>query len=701
MAFLIGCAVVWLLGAIPRWGLWYGPHPYYRAQVHALLQGRFALSHDPGGLALDLAWVDGGVQQVWGLGVPLWLALWELIGRVVHLTPFPDRIAMLFGAVAMFYALLRAWLGPGGDRSAASRGAFLFTALAPAVVTMLRGYIGVYEEAAAYAYGATMLLLAGVLAMIRRPSTGRYVLLVAFAGATGLVRPTVWFYGTATAVVATVLYVRHRGALRCALGPVALATGLFLAGGGALYATNAARFGAGGEFGHRLNLEDVPGNLHATRFDYPFRTAPLAVAAGDLAGAMFGRPELAEHRAYYDPRIHAGQAQIARFREYYFTTYTWPYLPLALAGLVCAVIAWLRAGRSAAEAAHPSASGALRTVPDLDRETRWLGVWAVLGAGPLVVFYLRSPSLSSRYLLDLAPAVIVLLVSAWRYAAAWLADRRFAGVAFAGLAVWWAVSALGFRVRRAWQPPVGATAAIASMRRFTEPRPAVPMVPSGAYDRADPWLDLYLVGEWRCRCYADPTGRAVCDHRDLPFGTDLERFAAERPRLVEHRSVSAPVCAAALPVDTCPLAGADPRSLAELDDELAPAVEARSTPPVLYGNGTHWDLDTGRVGVSTYLFADDPAYVEVEVSRADGGPAGAGGAPAVRAKVGLEELPLRAMASTARGVRLWFAGPATPRYRRGLQVIFLAFGPPARLGEPVSDYVLWRVGWRERREDER
>jgi len=371
LAFLIGCAVVWLLGAIPRWGLWYSPHPYYRAQAHALLQGRFALSHDPGGLALDLAWVDGGVQQVWGLGVPLWLALWELIGRVVHLTPFPDRIAMLFGAVAMFYALLRAWLGPGGDRSAASRGAFLFTALAPAVVTMLRGYIGVYEEAAAYAYGATMLLLAGVLAMIRRPATGRYVLLVAFAGATGLIRPTVWFYGTAAAVVATVLYVRHRGSLRRALGPVALATGLFLAGGGALYATNAVRFGAGGEFGHRLNLEDVPGNLHATRFDYPFRTAPLAVAARDLAGAMFGRPELAEHRAYYDRRIHAGQAPIARFREYYFTTYTWPYLPLALAGLVCAVIAWLRAGRAAA--APASASGALRTVPDLDRETRWLG----------------------------------------------------------------------------------------------------------------------------------------------------------------------------------------------------------------------------------------------------------------------------------------------------------------------------------------
>ena len=194
-AFLVGCAVIWLTGAIPRWGQWYGEQPYYRAQVYAFYEGRLALTHNVEGLALDLAWVDGGVQQVWGLGVPMWMSIWEAIGRAIHLSPFPDRVAMLFGVVLVMYALLRAWHGPGGDHSFASRGAFLFTALLPGVITMLHGRCFVYEEAAAYAYGASLLLLAGVIMMVRRPSTPRYVLLLAFAGATGLVRPTVWLYG--------------------------------------------------------------------------------------------------------------------------------------------------------------------------------------------------------------------------------------------------------------------------------------------------------------------------------------------------------------------------------------------------------------------------------------------------------------------------------------------------------------------------
>ncbi|HEX7840174.1 MAG TPA: hypothetical protein VF469_22005, partial [Kofleriaceae bacterium] len=95
LALLIGLGLMWLTGAIPRWGQWYSEQPYYRAQAHALLEGRLALSHDVASLGLDLAWVDGGVQQVWGLGVPLWLAAWEAVGRAIHLTPFPDRVAML------------------------------------------------------------------------------------------------------------------------------------------------------------------------------------------------------------------------------------------------------------------------------------------------------------------------------------------------------------------------------------------------------------------------------------------------------------------------------------------------------------------------------------------------------------------------------------------------------------------------------
>jgi hypothetical protein len=704
-AALIGLAVVWLTGAIPRWGQWYSEQPYYRAQAHALLDGRLALSHEPAGLGLDLVWIDGSVHQVWGLGVPMWLAAWEAIGRVIHVTPFPDRLAMLSGAVLVLYALVRAWHGPGGDRSWGSRGAFLFTALLPGVIAMLRGRVVVYEEAAAYAYGAAMLLLAGVMMMVRRPSTARYVLLLGFAGATGLVRPTVWFYGAAAAGIATVLHVRHRGSLRAALPSLVLAWGLFLAGGGALYLTNALRFGDGAEFGHRINL----GNLYATRFANPYAAVPAPAAAGEMLGGMFGRPELAAHRELYDPAIHAWQARAPRFREYYFTTYTWPYAPLALAGLVCGAVAWLRARRPAGRAGPG---------PDLDRDTRWLVAWAVLGAAPLVAFYLHSPAISSRYWLDLGPAIAVLVATAWRYAAGALGRRGQGGqgavssLAFAGFALWWAVSLLGFRNHRAWLSPVGQTAAYASMMNLVDPPRRAPLVPAAraagaAYDLADPWLAAYLGGEqWWCRCYIDPADARACDHRGLAGGETVERVRGDRPepRDLERRiDPGALVCTGAAAPDACSVddtsdgAGdaAGPRGAGPGAGEL-PAVVTWHAPPALYDNGTTWDAVTGAVGVATYLFADDPAYVEVEVAPGDrSGLLAPGFVPDVRVRIEREELPLVATASTPRGARLRFAGPRTPSFRRGLQVIFLAFGPPDRLDRPASGYSLLRVTWRD------
>jgi len=713
-ALVIGFVVMSLTGAIARWGQWYAEQPYYRAQVHALFEGRLALTHAPEGLALDLAWVDGGVQQVWGLGVPIWMSIWEVIGRAIHLSPFPDRLAMLFGVVLTFYALLRAWLGPGGDRSFASLGAFVVTALLPGVVTMLRGRVDVYEEAAAYTYGAAMLLLAGVVMMVRRPSTARYVLLLAFAGATGLLRPTLWFYGAATAVVATALYVRHRGSLRGALGSVALAAALFLAGGGALYATNAVRFGSGDEFGHRLNLEDMPGNMYATRFDYPFATVATSTAAKELIGAMFGRPEQSLHRQYYDAGIHVWQANRPRLREYYFTTYTWATVPLVALGLAVGTVAWRRA-RKARRAIAPAG-------PALDRDTRWLTVWAVLGGVPLVVFYLHSPSTSSRYFLDFAPSVAVLLVTVWRYAATVLGRRGLGGVAFAALMVWWVVSMADYRTRRSYVAPQGKTSADAAMRKVTDPPVGARLVPE-AYDIADPWLALYLGGDrWVCRCFADAAREQRCDHAPYagaPVGPDVALVRGDRERVIERviervterGGDPGPAPAASGSVDAAVDAGRctrdDRPAICAFDDpapspspspspspapSLGAVSETRIAPPALYGNGTGWDLTTGAVGVSTYLFVDDPQYVEVEVTTARGSP------PVVRAKIQLEELALEAVASTPRGVRLRFAGPRTARYRRGLQVVFLAFGPPDRLDQPVSEYSLLRVAWRHHRE---
>jgi len=485
----------------------YSNHAAYRAQVDAFFAGRLALTTAPEGLAHDLAWTDSGVQQVWGLGVPLWQAPFEAVSRMVGQGPFPDRVAMVAWLACVGFVLLRAFKRREGEAWWVGAGCVVIAGLLPAFVTLIRARVGVYEEAAIYAYGAAMILLGGVVIFARAPTRTRYVLLLAAAGLTGLIRPTVWFYGLATAIVATAIYVQAHG--RRAIAGVAIGAALFVAGGGALYATNAMRFGAGSEFGHRLNLESLPGNVYATRFSYPFERVGLIEATTELVGATFGRPEQFSRRGFYLKDLHVGQAETPRWREYYFTTFSWPYVPLILAGMVIAVLAWRR--RSAREV----------TIE------RWLGAWALIGALPLFVFYLRAPSISSRYQLDLAPAIVAWLVIAWRAGAAWLATRGKGAIGFAVLLALWATAVFTSHKRgRIAADPTDREHARASLAKLVSPV-AVPRAMPTAYVQGDPvWIatqdhvaPLYLNGiGWE-----PATGR-------VPVAT---HFFVEDPRFIE------------------------------------------------------------------------------------------------------------------------------------------------------------------------
>jgi hypothetical protein len=260
----------------------------------------------------------------------------------------------------------------------------------------------------------------------------------------------------------------------------------------------------------------------------------------------------------------------------------------------------------------------------------------------------------------------VLIVTAWRHASAGLGRGRLGAIAFAGWLVWWLVAMRGAKLDRAYLAPVGMTAAVASMERVLDP-PATGWQLPAAYDIADPWLAGYLGDRWWCRCWLDPAGAQACDHQGLAPDDTVERVHADQPRTIEATGA------------VCP-----------------PVVETWLAPPALWGNGPGWDAETGAVAAATYLFVEDPADVEVEVAPvAPGRPGGAGFVPAVRAKIQREELALVSAASTARGVRLRFAAPRTASYRRGLQLLFLAFGPPDRIDRPGSEYSLLRVAWRD------
>ena len=151
LAAIGACVLAFVVGAIgPRRG--YGEYGAYRAQVDALLAGRLALTTAPEGITHDLVWTPHGVQQVWGLGVPLWQTPFEAIGRAIGFSPFPDRIAMIAWLALMLFVLARAFRPRDGEPRWYPIGALLVTALLPAFVTMMRGRIAVYEEAAIYAY---------------------------------------------------------------------------------------------------------------------------------------------------------------------------------------------------------------------------------------------------------------------------------------------------------------------------------------------------------------------------------------------------------------------------------------------------------------------------------------------------------------------------------------------------------------------
>ncbi len=645
----LGLAVLLAIGLFAAGRLvtptrWYAAQPNYRAQVDAFLSGRLALTEAPEGALHDLSWTDRGVQQVWGLGVPMWQTPFEVVGRAIGLTPFPDRIPLFCWLVLVMYASLRAWwrVDQPWWRGAAS---MFVTALLPGFVTLVRGRMGVYEEAATYAYGAAMLLLAGTERLRQSPSRARYLSLVAAAGLTGLLRPTVWFYGLATLIVASVVR-------RPRLAELALGVTLFVAGGAALYATNVERNGSPLEFGQRLNLEPLPGNLYATRFSYPFQRVGLIEASKELVGGLFGQPERHWKRTFYDRDLHVWQSDVPRWREYYFTTFSWPYLPLLLAGLVLGVVAWRRR----------------------DGPERWLVAWAVLGGAPLAAFYLRTPSIASRYLLDLAPAFAALLLIVW-----WAVARR--PLAFAVLAAAWLANVVLAHVAMPRVAPVGrdaaATSAYAISRAIAHDHPL-----PDAYDLDDPWLPTntdVLPSFDRCIDDADnpidPAGVPITGDRCIHGERDKQQWIVWASEVREEPAQACPVAEPVCAIEATPVNSGE-------------IVGAAVPPPSLYLNGMHWDLATGSVPPATYFWTRDPRFVEIDAR----GPEGTDWSTAIQVAVGARHLRLVSLADTAHGVRLRFE-PAAP-LPGGLQIVFVAIGPDSAIDQPVTPFAITKIRWR-------
>jgi hypothetical protein len=461
VVFAVGLLVC--CGVVSENGQWYSASASYRAQTDALLQGRLALGRNPGDLAFDLCWSEGGMHQVWGLGIPLWRLPFEALARSIGAEAFPDMLAL---AVAMGLAIWAVMWTLCKDNSFECRftgrslatlsrlaGATVLLVLFPPFVNLLQTHFTVYEEAIAYEYLLGLGLLAALIGLAQRPSSGKYYLLCALAGLGGLERPTLVFHGIAAVLAGTIaVWMKQRNKVetngkyidgqkwRARMQGVIVGVGLFVLGGGLLFATNRARFGDGFEFGHKLNVQTLYGSLYATRFDHPFQKEPLLSAAGELCGLLFMSPKF-NGGDDYQQAFFVGQSSTVRWRTVYLTTYDLSFLVWLLFGLGVGIATWWKLFHKTKRETNDFKENKNEHVI-----IAILALYGALASGLLLTFYLRNSVLSSRYLLDLMPSFAALMLAAWlAWGCYWLnreAGRWMLPLSAVGLAGWlvWEIS---------------------------------------------------------------------------------------------------------------------------------------------------------------------------------------------------------------------------------------------------------------------
>ena len=427
-------------GLIPKWGQWYSVNMAYRRQTEAMLGGSLALDKDPRTVGYDMAWASDGVQQVWGLGVPSWRLPFELLAKLFGQAGFPDRLALTAAMALLIYSLLKLLvLSPARDgvpyakqHPEAVAGA-LWLILFPPFLALCRTRFDVYEEAQAYSYLAGIALFALTLWFVRRQNFSSYLLLAGFAGLAAFVRPTLICYGVASLVIAFLL-TRRQGwrPARSWAGPF-----LFCLGGALLFLTNAYRFGSGFEFGHQLNLNVHFAMMYATRFDNPVLAAPLSAKITELFSFLFLVRDSLHCCDGYAAAILPGQAPVIRWRDIYFSTYDLTFLALILAAWAASFrLVWMR---------RTNPSGPLA-------EAAIMGAWSFITAVPLFfLLYLKYPVLSSRYMMDFAPAFAVAIWALLQFAGH-AARTRFetrltiSSLLFLLLGGWWGYQVLTAKI---------------------------------------------------------------------------------------------------------------------------------------------------------------------------------------------------------------------------------------------------------------
>lgn len=391
-------AIMLSLGQGTLTQLW-SADPYHRYQAVALLEGHYSLANSLDAMQAGLAWHNGRVQQVCGLGVGFWLmpfqAVWRLFGGQV----FPDRVALgaAFALLAYYASSTGLRLAKDGRRLM-GLGLIWLIVLCPPLWTLARVFQSVFEQTVLYAVVLSLGILVSVVQIVWFGSRRDYWLCCVLSAMAAWMRPTCGIYGFAAVLVCSLFMAfRHRAPKLAVSGSSIFLLSLVLLG-----LTNWIRFGRSLEFGHRLTIASSS-MVYLSRFGNPYQQATPWEATKELAGLLLLSPNV--HNAYaYSEDLFPSQAPETRFRRLYLTAFDPSY---ALGGM--------------------AALGAVLTWISRHWRRRWRGLgqqpdtllglalfsWSGVALGGLGLFYLYFPIVESRYLLDFAPAFIGLVACIW------------------------------------------------------------------------------------------------------------------------------------------------------------------------------------------------------------------------------------------------------------------------------------------------
>jgi hypothetical protein len=365
----------------------------YRLQTESFLSGRLSLSSDPTILLNDWAWNGQTAHQVWGLGIPLLRLPFEIVARAFGAPAFPDRIVLLLILSLGLGSAVATAIEIGRSVSTTKSG--ILTGLLLAIVVIFdpllfgiaESRMLVYEEAALGMSCFGLLLWRLVVLTAGQACKRNFWLLAIVAGFSFWIRPTSIFYSIPALLIVSTIEAKNAKLRRCLFDCWAV----FFLLTGAYLVLNWIRFGLPWEFGHSINYT-FPRNAFGLRFGTKLALSPLGSLIGELNQALFACLP-SKSNVFYEKDPCGTVLTPFRFREYYISSYSiveglffaagmsWCFCMLAFGKLR----QWIRT---------PAGISIL---------------WGACSTALVYAFYIRSPSLSSRYLLDFMPGLAAMI----------------------------------------------------------------------------------------------------------------------------------------------------------------------------------------------------------------------------------------------------------------------------------------------------